>query len=75
MLPERIEFTMSDKEVIVKNITEIMNAPSSLVSKVNIAAEIKKCILQNHLTVRELGEKIGLKHPQIVRVTNGENYK
>ncbi|MFD1884979.1 XRE family transcriptional regulator [Paenibacillus wenxiniae] len=42
--------------------------------KLEIIDSIKKEINKKGLTVRKLGNIIGMKHPQIVRVTNGENY-
>ncbi|MGZ3123676.1 helix-turn-helix domain-containing protein (plasmid) [Bacillus subtilis] len=64
----------NERETIRKDITEIMDVSHNMITKINIATEIKKCIYENHLSVRKLGEQIGLKHPQIIRVTNANNY-
>jgi predicted XRE-type DNA-binding protein len=52
-----------------KNIEEIMNEP-----KLGITKAIKDQLTNKELSVRGLAKEIGMKHPQIVRVTNCENY-
>lgn len=42
--------------------------------KLNISNSIKEQIKKRHISVRDLAVKVNLKHPQIIRVTNGENY-
>lgn len=46
-----------------------ISVPKSLISK-----EIKKGLEKKDLSLRKLGDEIGLKHPQIVRVTQANNY-
>lgn len=46
-----------------------ISVPKSLISK-----EIKKGLEKKNLSLRKLGDEIGLKHPQIVRVTQANNY-
>lgn len=46
-----------------------MKEAKSIISKA-IKSEIKN----KNLSVRKLAESIEMKHPQVVRVTNGENY-
>jgi HTH-type transcriptional regulator/antitoxin HipB len=42
--------------------------------KLEIVKAIKNELEQQSLSIRKLGEQIGMKHPQIIRVTSGENY-
>lgn len=44
------------------------------ITKVEIIEAIKEAMRERGYSTRALGEKIGVKHPQIVRVTRGENY-
>jgi HTH-type transcriptional regulator / antitoxin HipB len=43
-------------------------------NKEDIASAIKKSMSDKGLSIRKLAEMIGVKHPQVVRVTNGSNY-
>jgi transcriptional regulator with XRE-family HTH domain len=43
-------------------------------SKEEIAKVIKGAMGEKGLSIRVLADNIGLKHPQIVRVTRGDNY-
>lgn len=42
--------------------------------KLEISSVIKERMKEKGLTVRSLAEQIGMKHPQIIRVTSGQNY-
>lgn len=42
--------------------------------KLEISNVIKSTTKEKGLTVRSLAEQIGMKHPQIIRVTSGQNY-
>lgn len=42
--------------------------------KVEISRILKSTMEDKGYTVRSLAEKIGMKHPQIIRVTSGQNY-
>lgn len=42
--------------------------------KLEISKVIKEAMQEQNLTVRSLAEKIEMKHPQIIRVTGGQNY-
>ncbi|AOZ94899.1 helix-turn-helix domain-containing protein [Paenibacillus crassostreae] len=44
------------------------------VPKMEIIQTIKDRLVERNLSVRKLAVTIGMKHPQIVRVTSGENY-
>ncbi|MEC2252196.1 MULTISPECIES: XRE family transcriptional regulator [Bacillus] len=77
---ERIDgFMVSNKDDIIEmNIEDIMEVPeeyySISVPKLKIINAIKDGLDKNKLSVRKLAEKVNLKHPQIIRVTNGKNY-
>jgi len=43
-------------------------------NKIAISKAIKSEMKNKNVSIRGLAEKIGMKHPQIIRVTNGENY-
>ena len=68
-MPEKIEF---------HDISELMNIPedyhSISVPKLKITDKIKEALEQEDLSIRKLAANIGLKHPQIVRVTSANNY-
>jgi HTH-type transcriptional regulator / antitoxin HipB len=42
--------------------------------KFKIIQEIKTSLAKQKLTVRKLADQTNMKHPQIIRVTSGENY-
>ncbi|MGG1664495.1 XRE family transcriptional regulator [Brevibacillus sp. NRS-1366] len=44
------------------------------ITKTEIIEAIKAAMREQGVSTRSLGEKIGVKHPQIVRVTRGDNY-
>ncbi|WCS68386.1 hypothetical protein Goe21_02770 [Bacillus phage vB_BsuM-Goe21] len=45
-----------------------------MTAKLNISFKIKKELQKRKISIRQLAENIGLKHPQIVRITNADNY-
>ncbi|MCD7911013.1 XRE family transcriptional regulator [Bacillus velezensis] len=70
---------VSNKDDIVEmNIEDIMDVPDEYyyisVPKLKIINAIKEGLDKNKLSVRKLAEKVNLKHPQIIKVTNGKNY-
>lgn len=42
--------------------------------KGNISAAIKESLKENNVSVRSLAKSVDMKHPQILRITKGENY-
>jgi len=44
------------------------------IPKIEIATAIRNEVKAQHLTIRKLAGEVGMKHPQILRVTGGENY-
>lgn len=60
------------------NIEEIMDIPKeyNYISKPKliITDEIKKALDEKNMSIRQLAENIGMKHPQIHRVTGLKNY-
>lgn len=66
------------ENIKVYDINEIMDVPeeyySISVPKLEITKKIKESLKEKNLTIRKLGDNIGLKHPQIVRITSAKNY-
>lgn len=62
----------------VRNISDIMDIPEDYnklsIPKLKISYEIKEGLERKGISIRKLAENIGLKHPQIVRVTSAKNY-
>lgn len=62
----------------MENIKEILDIPSSYhivsVPKLEISNQIKNALTTNSTSIRKLADKVGLKHPQIVRITSANNY-
>lgn len=60
------------------DISEIMDIPQDYyrisVPKLKITKQIKEELTNKNLSIRKLSENIGLKHPQIIRVTSAKNY-
>lgn len=67
---------MSNEDIVYD--LKDLNIPKEYYSisapKLEIVREIKKALDRKNMTIRTLAEKVGTKHPQIVRVTSGENY-
>lgn len=61
-----------------EKIEELMAVPmeyeSISIPKLSISKEIKNGLSNKGISIRKLAENIGMKHPQIVRVTSAENY-
>ncbi|MFJ7941101.1 XRE family transcriptional regulator [Peribacillus sp. NPDC096622] len=68
----------NDDNIEFHDISEIMDIPEEYyvtsVSKLKISEKIKERIEQKQLSIRKLSKNIGLKHPQIIRVTSAKNY-
>lgn len=62
----------------IYDLNDIMEVPNEFYTisepKLQISKILKEVMEQKELTLRELAKKIGMKHPQIVRVTSGNNY-
>lgn len=43
-------------------------------TKVEISETLKDALKEKNLSIRKLAQSIGMQHPQILRVTSGENY-
>ncbi|TCW44870.1 hypothetical protein EC917_13320 [Bacillus thuringiensis] len=60
------------------DISEFMDIPKEYYSiskpKLEITEVIKEALKEKNLSIRNLGKNIGLKHPQIIRVTSANNY-
>ncbi|EML6323898.1 TPA: helix-turn-helix transcriptional regulator [Bacillus thuringiensis] len=60
------------------DISEFMDVPKEYYSisepKLEITEVIKEALKEKNLSIRNLGKNIGLKHPQIIRVTSANNY-
>lgn len=66
---------MNMKKVDLANVMDVPKVFTAIsVPKLSISKAIKEGMQEKEWTVRGLGEQIGMKHPQIVRVTSGENY-
>ncbi|MCI3921352.1 helix-turn-helix transcriptional regulator [Paenibacillus sp. TRM 82003] len=62
---------------VVHDLTELKLSSdfySVFESKQRIIHSIKTKIDKHNITVRRLAEQSGMKHPQVIRVTSGENY-
>jgi HTH-type transcriptional regulator / antitoxin HipB len=70
--------TENIENINVRDISDIMNIPEDYyklsIPKLNITEKIKEGLDNKKLSVRKLAENIGLKHPQIIRVTSSKNY-
>ncbi|WP_416807035.1 hypothetical protein [Bacillus safensis] len=66
------------ENIEVRNISDIMDIPEDYnklsIPKLNITHKIKEGLDKKELSMRKLAQNIGLKHPQIVRVTSAKNY-
>lgn len=56
----------------VVHTSEELGLPSAF-PKLEISKAIKENLDAKHITIRKLADMIGMKHPQIVRVTSGDN--
>lgn len=67
-----------NNDIKVHDLHDLINVPQEYYSisipKLEITHRIKEALGERNLSVRKLAEKAGMKHPQIIRVTSGENY-
>jgi DNA-binding phage protein len=65
-------------DVTVYDLKDVMTVPDSyssvVIPKLNIVKSIKTELEQTNLSIRQLANKSGMKHQQILRVLSGENY-
>ncbi|WP_017691499.1 helix-turn-helix domain-containing protein [Paenibacillus sp. PAMC 26794] len=68
---------MKNDKTIVHELQDL-NVPADYyaisIPKLEIIKSIKDQLGKSNVSVRKLAESIGMRHPQIVRVTSGENY-
>ncbi|GIO35747.1 hypothetical protein J41TS12_06080 [Paenibacillus antibioticophila] len=66
----------SNNEIVVQDLANFRSREDIIldISKKKIVQQIKLQLETNNTSVRKLAKKVGMKHPQIVRVTSGENY-
>lgn len=66
------------EQLEIYDLNDIMEVPDEFNTiskpKLQISKILKEVMDQEEFTFRELAEEIGMKHPQIVRVTSGKNY-
>ncbi|AMK71536.1 MULTISPECIES: helix-turn-helix domain-containing protein [Bacillus] len=66
------------ENIEVRSISDIMDIPEDYnklsIPKLKITHKIKEGLDKKELSIRKLAQNIGLKHPQIVRVTSAKNY-
>lgn len=64
--------------VEVRDRSEFLEVPENYdrihLPKVKIAMKVAKARVDKGMTIRQLSEKIGIKHPQLSRITSSENY-
>lgn len=67
-----------NNDIKVHDLHDLINVPreyySISIPKSEITHRIKEALGERNLSVRKLADKVGMKHPQIIRVTSGENY-
>jgi len=66
------------KQLEVYDLNDIMEVPKDFYAiskpKLQISKILKEVMDQKNVTFRDLADDVGMKHPQIVRVTSGKNY-
>lgn len=66
------------EDIKMYDISEFMDVPKEYYSisepKLEITKVIKETLKEKNLSIRGLAGNIGLKHPQIIRVTSANNY-
>ncbi|MBD8497890.1 helix-turn-helix domain-containing protein [Paenibacillus arenosi] len=66
------------KDIIVHDLQNLIDVPreyySISIPKMEITRCIKNELGERNLSIRKLADEVGMKHPQIIRVTSGENY-
>jgi len=70
--------TENKKDDEIYDIFEIMDVPDDYyrisVPKLKISDKIREALKKKKLSIRKLSNNIGLKHPQVIRVTSANNY-
>lgn len=65
-------------EIIERDRSEFLDVPPSYQSisipKLAISKAIKHQMVKKNMSIRSLAKNVGMQHPQVVRVTSGENY-
>ena len=68
---------MDFKKIKTVDISDYITLPDEIVSvskpKVDISKSIEEECKAQNISIRKLADKVGLKHPQIVRVTSGDH--
>lgn len=68
---------MDFKKIKTVKITDYITLPDEITSvskpKVDISKAIEEACKDQNISIRKLADKVGLKHPQIVRVTSGDH--
>lgn len=70
---------MNMKDIKTVSIEDYIDLPSEVESiakpKIEISKIVSQTCKQRNISIRELAKKVGLKHPQIIRITSGDaNY-
>lgn len=70
--------TENKKDDEIYDIFEIMDVPDDYyrisVPKLKISDKIREALKKKNISIRKLSNNIGLKHPQVIRVTSANNY-
>ncbi|WP_151736737.1 helix-turn-helix domain-containing protein ['Paenibacillus yunnanensis' Narsing Rao et al. 2020] len=63
-------------DVVVHDLQEFRTSEEALLEmeKKKIIESIKESLDSSNISIRKLAQKVGMKHPQIIRITSGENY-
>ena len=68
---------MNFKNIKKVNIEDYISLPDEIESvskpKVEISKSIEEACKAQNISIRKLADKVGLKHPQIIRVTSGDH--
>lgn len=68
---------MNFKNIKKVNIEDYISLPDEIKSvskpKVEISKSIEEACKAQNISIRKLADKVGLKHPQIIRVTSGDH--
>lgn len=62
----------------MEDINDLLEVPEEykyiVKPKLEIAKIVKERLVENDQSLRGLAKEIGMNHPQIIRITSGENY-
>lgn len=63
-------------DVVVRDLQDFRSPVDYLLDmeKMKIISSLKDGLESNNISIRKLAEKVNMKHPQIIRITSGENY-